>query len=111
MLVFDVWGTEVTCTEAEFARFDPPNGSTCAQYLRGYLQGMGASSNLVNPDATSGCKVCQYRDGSDYLRTLKLDEYIYGWRNAAIVVIFAISSYALVFVLMKIRTKTSKKAE
>ncbi|OIW29306.1 hypothetical protein CONLIGDRAFT_633466 [Coniochaeta ligniaria NRRL 30616] len=111
MLTFDVWGATVTCAEEEFARFDPPNGTTCGQYLAGYMQGMGASSNLINPGATADCKVCQYRDGSDYLRVLNLHDYYFGWRDAGIVVIFAISSYVMVYVLMKIRTKTSKKAE
>ncbi|WQF82776.1 Putative ABC transporter-like, ATP-binding domain, AAA+ ATPase domain, CDR ABC transporter [Colletotrichum destructivum] len=111
MLVFDVWGTKVECKDQEFALFDPANGTTCGEYLAGYMQGMGASSNLINPDAVSECRVCQYRDGSDYLRTINLNEYYYGWRDAAIVVIFAFSSYALVYLLMKLRTKTSKKAE
>lgn len=112
MLVFDVWGTEIKCSDKEFARFDPPNGTSCGEYLEEYLgQGLGMISNLVNPDATSECKVCSYTKGEDYLRTLNLNEYYYGWRDTAIVVIFAISSYALVYVLMKLRTKTSKKAE
>ncbi|UPK90758.1 hypothetical protein LCI18_001693 [Fusarium solani-melongenae] len=112
MLVFDIWGSDIKCSNKEFARFDPPNGTTCGEYLEDYLgQGLGMISNLVNPDATSECKVCSYTKGEDYLRTLNLKEYYYGWRDAAIVVIFAISSYALVYVLMKLRTKTSKKAE
>ncbi|KAI1497600.1 ABC transporter [Biscogniauxia marginata] len=110
MLVFDVWGTDVTCTESEFAMFDPPNG-TCAQYLEPYLQMAGVGSNLVNPDATADCRVCQYSDGSAYLRTLNLLTYEYGWRDAGVVVIFAISSYALVYGLMKLRTKATKTAE
>jgi ABC-type multidrug transport system permease subunit len=111
MLVFDVWGTDVTCAPRELALFNPPNGTTCSEYLKEYMSGSGAAVNLLNPDATAGCEVCPYRDGSDYLRTLNLQEYYYGWRDAAIVVIFAISSYALVYGLMKLRTKTSKKAE
>ncbi|EEU47020.1 uncharacterized protein NECHADRAFT_67597 [Fusarium vanettenii 77-13-4] len=112
MLVFDIWGSDIKCSDKEFARFDPPNGTTCGEYLEDYLgQGLGMISNLVNPDATSECKVCSYTKGEDYLRTLNLKEYYYGWRDAAIVVIFALSSYALVYVLMKLRTKTSKKAE
>jgi ABC-type multidrug transport system permease subunit len=111
MLVFDVWGTGVTCTPEELAVFDPLNGTTCATYLAEYMAGVGSASNLLNPDATAGCQVCSYTDGSDYLRTLNLNEYYYGWRDAGIVVIFVISSYALVYVLMKLRTKTSKKAE
>ncbi|KAH6959784.1 ABC-2 type transporter-domain-containing protein [Ilyonectria sp. MPI-CAGE-AT-0026] len=112
MLVFDVWGTDVNCSDDEFAKFDPPNGTTCGQYLSDYVaQGFGTVSNLINPDATSECMVCSYSKGEDYLRTLNLKEYYYGWRDAAIVVIFAFSSYVLVYVLMKLRTKTSKKAE
>ncbi|KAH7118469.1 brefeldin A resistance protein [Dactylonectria macrodidyma] len=111
MLVFSVWGTEVTCKDHEFALFDTPNGTTCAEYLGDYMQGMGAATNLINPDATSGCRICQYTDGSDYLRTMNMNEYYYGWRDAVIVVIFAFSSYALVYLLMKLRTKASKKAE
>ncbi|KAM5346973.1 hypothetical protein ACJ41O_009978 [Fusarium nematophilum] len=112
MLVFDVWGADINCSDKEFARFDPPNGTTCGEYLSDYLeQGMGSISNLVNPDATSECQVCSYTKGEDYLRTLNLKEYYYGWRDAGIVAIFVFSSYALVYALMKLRTKTSKKAE
>jgi ABC-type multidrug transport system permease subunit len=112
MLVFTVWGADVSCSEREFARFAPPNGTTCGDYLSEYLtQGMGFAANLVNPESTTECKVCSYSKGEDYLRTLNLPEYYYGWRDAAIVVIFVISSYSLVYALMKLRTKTSKKAE
>ncbi|KFY22989.1 hypothetical protein V493_06176 [Pseudogymnoascus sp. VKM F-4281 (FW-2241)] len=111
MLVFDIFDKTVNCSEQEFAIFDTPNGTTCASYLADYLQGMGSRTNLVNPDATSGCKVCQYRQGSDYLYNINLLDYYYGWRDAAIVVIFAISSYGMVYLLMRLRTKATKKTE
>jgi len=111
MSVFTMWGIEVNCAEGEFARFDPPKGATCGEYLAGYLQGMGVKSNLVNPDSTTDCHVCQYRDGGDFLHGLNINEYSNGWRDAGIVVLFSFSSYVLVYVLMKLRTKTSKKAE
>lgn len=111
LLVFTTWGVEVTCEQNELAIFDPPSGQTCGQYLETYLQASGRLANLLNGDATSACEVCQYRDGSDYLSTLNLTKYLDGWRDAGIVVLFAFSSYALVYVLMKLRTKTSKKAE
>lgn len=111
LLVFTVWDEEVNCQKAEFAYFDPPNGTTCGEYLLDYLHGYGALTNLVNPEATSECMVCPYRDGSGYLYTLNIKHYYYGWRNAGIVVIFVITGYALVYALMKLRTKTSKKAE
>ncbi|PGH13712.1 hypothetical protein AJ80_06217 [Polytolypa hystricis UAMH7299] len=109
MLTFSIWGADVTCNDDEFARFDPTNG-TCAEYLSDYMSGGGWKVNLANPDATADCRVCQYRDGSDFLSTLNINHYYVGWRNAGITVIFAISGYALVFGLMKLRTKASKKA-
>lgn len=111
LLVFAVFDADVTCAKGEFALFDTPNNQTCADYLSEYLVGFGARTNLVNPDDTAACRVCQYRRGSDYLATLNLGKYEDGWRDAAIVVIFAISSYVMVYLLMKLRTKASKKAE
>ncbi|KAF4342638.1 ATPase [Fusarium beomiforme] len=109
MLAFDVWGSEVKCKESEFARFSPPNGTTCGEYLKEWLTHV--PSKLINPDATDECKVCSYSKGEDYLRTLNIKEYSYAWRDAGITAAFVFSSYALVYILMKLRTKTSKKAE
>lgn len=111
MLTFSLWGQDVKCSEVELARFDPPANTTCRNYLESYLQGIGRAANLLNPDDTSQCKVCTYTKGEDYLFNLNLKHYYYGWRDAAIVVLMVFSSYALVYVLMKLRTKTSKKAE
>lgn len=110
LLVFNAWDTEVKCSEHEFATFNPPENTTCSQYLAEYLRGVGVRSVLVNSSDTAGCKVCQAHSGSDYLATLNLNSYSHGWRNAGIVVIFVVSSYALVFLLMKLRTKATKKA-
>lgn len=100
LLTFTTFDVQVECSDQEFAVFDTPSGQTCAQYLSDYMQGMGSRTNLINPDATSGCQVCQYRTGADYLYTLNLKDYYYGWRDAAICVIFAFSSYACVYLLM-----------
>ncbi|KAH7024760.1 brefeldin A resistance protein [Microdochium trichocladiopsis] len=111
MLVFGVWGTPVICDESEFAIFDPPASETCGAYLASYMQGAGAASYLANPDATSACKVCQYSNTNSYLQSVNLLGYEYGWRNAGICVLFVVSSYGLVYGLMKLRTKRSKRAE
>ncbi|KAH7348031.1 multidrug resistance protein CDR2 [Pyrenochaeta sp. MPI-SDFR-AT-0127] len=110
LLIFSSWSTNVVCNSSELAVFDPPSNSTCGQYLTAYQQGMGAGVNLLNPDATADCQVCQFSTGGDFLKQLNLKEEYYGWRNAAIVVIFSLSSYALVFLMMKLRTKATKKA-
>ncbi|KAG6009234.1 hypothetical protein E4U43_000031, partial [Claviceps pusilla] len=114
MLVFDLWGSKVTCADDELAIFDPPNGTTCGSYLGSYLDsddGPGRVANLLNPEATVSCRVCSFTKAEDYLRTLNLNEYYYGWRDAGIVVLMVFSSYGLVYALMKLRTKTSKKAD
>lgn len=111
LLVFTTYDVPVVCSENELAVFNTPDGQTCASYLAEYMAGEGARTNLLNPDATSQCEVCVYTTGTDYLATLNLPDYYDGWRDAAIVVIFAISSYAMVYLLMKLRTKQSKKAE
>lgn len=111
LLVFVDFDWYIQCTEAEFAKFDPPAGQTCAQYLDAWMKGPGSRTNLVNPEAMTECRVCQYTRGSDYLFTINLLDYYYGWRDAAICVIFALSSYIMVYLLMKLRTKASKKAQ
>jgi ABC-type multidrug transport system permease subunit/ABC-type Mn2+/Zn2+ transport system ATPase subunit len=111
LLTFTTFSAPVRCAESEFAIFDPPANQTCGTYLADYMLGMGSRSNLTNPDASSGCKVCEYRTGADYLYNINLQDYYYGWRDAGIVVLFAFSSYAMVYLLMKLRTKRSKTAE
>ncbi|EFX01574.1 ABC multidrug transporter [Grosmannia clavigera kw1407] len=111
LLVFDSWDSKVRCRKDEFAYFNPPDGQTCGEYLGIYLQTYGRINNLENPEDTSLCRVCQYRSGTDYLYTVNIDKYGNGWRDAGILVIFVLSSYSLVYGLMKLRTKMSKKAE
>ncbi|OAL48993.1 multidrug resistance protein CDR2 [Pyrenochaeta sp. DS3sAY3a] len=110
LLVFVSWDVNVSCKPSELAIFDPAANQTCGQYLESYQQGFGVGSNLLNPEAIAGCQVCQYTTGADFLKTLNLAEKYYGWRNAAIVALFSISSYMLVYLMMKLRTKTTKKA-
>ncbi|QKX55112.1 uncharacterized protein TRUGW13939_02204 [Talaromyces rugulosus] len=111
ILVFTTWEKHVNCNPAELAVFDPPPNQTCGEYLDIYSRDLGAGTNLLNPDDITGCQVCQYTQGGDYLRTLNLAEEYYGWRNAGIVVVFVVGIYGLVFLMMKFRTKASKKAE
>jgi len=111
MLTFTLFDEEIKCKPHELAIFDTPGNETCAAYLGEYMQGLGSRINLLNPEATAACEVCQYRFGSDYLATINLGEYYYGWRDAGIVALYAVSSYVMVYLLMKLRTKQSKTAQ
>ncbi|KAI9162747.1 ATPase [Paramyrothecium foliicola] len=111
LLIFTTWDKPVKCRTKELAIFDPLSNQTCGEYLSAYQAGMGSGTNLLNPDAMGGCEVCQYSQGGDFLRTLNLNEEYYGWRNAGIVVAFTFGCYAMVYMMMKLRTKATKKAK
>jgi ATP-binding cassette subfamily G (WHITE) protein 2 (SNQ2) len=111
LLVFNIFGVDVKCGKNEYAIFDPPSDRTCGDYLLNYLQSDGSRTNLINPTATQDCHVCEYRTGDDYLFTMNLKDYYYGWRDVGIVVIFIFSGYSMVYCMMKARTKASKKVE
>ncbi|KAL1306318.1 hypothetical protein AAFC00_004397 [Neodothiora populina] len=113
LLTFGLFDVEIICKPGEYALFDTPTGQTCASYLADYMSpsGQGSRTFLKNAEATSGCQVCQYRLGSDYLATLNIFDYYFGWRDAAIVVIFVLAGYGGVYGLMKLRTKASKTAD
>lgn len=100
MLVFTTFDVPVHCTQSELAVFNTPGNQTCGEYLANYLAGFGSRSNLLNPDALEACSVCQYRMGSDYLYSINLNDYYYGWQDAGIVALFALSSYGCVYLLM-----------
>ncbi|OBR15190.1 ABC-2 type transporter [Colletotrichum higginsianum IMI 349063] len=86
----------VQCAAAEFARFDPPPGSTCGQYAGRFVDEVAATGYLEDPNATSNCGYCPYNDGGEYMRTLN----VYAtdkWPSFGILVAFAIANWALVY--------------
>ncbi|KAK4687938.1 hypothetical protein P7C73_g2176, partial [Tremellales sp. Uapishka_1] len=109
MLVFPIWNVPVKCADNEFGIFDPPSGQTCGAYTASFLEGNNGYIN--NPDATSSCQFCPYSQGNQYLASLNLGRHVFGWRDICITFLFSISSYALVYLLLKLRSKQSKKAE
>lgn len=111
ILWFVNWDQKVTCRPYELAHFNPPDGLTCFDYLLPYLVGVNPGANLLNPSATSDCQVCPYTSGTDYLATINIKKKTDGWRDVGLTALFCCSSYLLVFVLMKVRTKATKRAE
>lgn len=109
-LTFTTFSVNITCEHDELAVFNPPANETCGDFLSTYQQGMGRGTNLLNPGARENCEVCRYTTGRDYLKTLNLNEGYYGWRDAGLVVLWAGVFYALVFLMMKLRTKATKRA-
>ena len=85
----------VTCAPGETALFNPPPGQTCGQYASAFAKNSG-QGYLTNPEATSECGYCQYRNGVEFMATLNVkpgDK----WRYCAVFAAFCVSNWALVY--------------
>ncbi|KAI1422119.1 putative ABC multidrug transporter [Xylaria sp. FL1777] len=106
LLVPVAWDTEVVCKTSELTSIPLPSNTTCGEYMADFLsQHPGYVTDEGN---TTVCSYCPYSMGADYLRTLNFNERYYGWRDVGITALFCISSYALVFLMMRLRTKATK---
>ncbi|KAI1757888.1 putative ABC multidrug transporter [Xylaria castorea] len=109
LLVPVAWDTEVQCKANELTSIPLPPDTTCGDYMAEFLsQYPGYVTDAGN---TTMCAYCPYSTGADYLRTLNFNERYYGWRDVGITALFCISSYALVFLMMRLRTKATKTAK
>ena len=71
----------ITCSDIEYLHFDPPNGSTCGEYLQSYISSAGGY--VLDPKATQDCQFCTIRDTNTLLKTLSVN-YDLRWRNFGI---------------------------
>jgi ABC-type multidrug transport system permease subunit len=93
-----LWDVPVQCTQEEFGILDPPAGQTCSAYLSDFIaQGSGY---VNNPDATANCEYCPYSVGHEYLQSYNLTRRVYTWRDICLTLLFVLSSYGLVFLLL-----------
>ncbi|KAE8311860.1 ABC-2 type transporter-domain-containing protein [Aspergillus transmontanensis] len=103
-----LWDVKVECKASELVHFSAPSGQTCGQYMADFLSEQ--AGYLLDPNSTSSCSFCQYSTGADYAKTFNLKEKYYSWRDTGITALFCISSYGLVFLMMKLRSKKTKSA-
>ncbi|OHE99429.1 multidrug resistance protein CDR1 [Colletotrichum orchidophilum] len=103
-----VWDVEVHCKSNELTYIPLPGNSTCGEYLADFLS--SEPGYVVDPGNSTVCAYCPYSTGADYMRTMNINDSSYGWRGVGITALFCVSSYALVFLMMKLRTKTTKTA-
>lgn len=108
LLTFPVWNEEVVCKPHEFGVLDPPPNMTCGQYFEPFLK--YATGYVNNPEATSGCEYCGYSKGYEYLASMNINRHFDGWQGILIMLLFCITSYGAVFLLLKLRSKATKTA-
>ncbi|CEI63250.1 ABC transporter CDR4 [Fusarium venenatum] len=82
-----IGNAEVTCTAQELTTFNPPNGTTCGEYLESYMAQAGGY--LTNYDATSDCKFCTIKDTNVYLEALS-SSYDNRWRDFGIGMVYIV---------------------
>lgn len=86
----------IQCSQSELARFNPPPGSTCAEYAGHFVSEVATSGYLQNPNETSNCGFCQYQNGLEYIETLNIhsgDQWLALGRMA----VFVVLNWALLF--------------
>ncbi|KUI62882.1 Brefeldin A resistance protein [Cytospora mali] len=103
------WDTTVECLKSELTNIPLPSNATCGEYMSDFLA--ASSGYVVDPSSTTTCEYCPYSKGADYLKTLNIKAAYYGWRDVGITALFCISSYGLVFLMMKLRSKATKTAK
>ncbi|KAJ5330190.1 hypothetical protein N7452_010580 [Penicillium brevicompactum] len=103
-----VWDVKVKCEASEFVKFTAPSGQTCGQYMSDFLAYQ--AGYLLDESSTGTCSFCQYSKGADYAKTFNLKEKYYSWRDTGITALFCLSTYGLVILMMKLRSKKTKSA-
>ncbi|KAL2785477.1 ABC-2 type transporter-domain-containing protein [Aspergillus keveii] len=96
---------EIACASTESTHFNPPPGSTCADYASNFVSNVAGVGRLVNPGATSDCQYCPYADGTEYMHTLNVKDND-KWRSFGIYLAFVIVNWLLVyFFIYTVRVK------
>ncbi|KAJ4267167.1 Multidrug resistance protein [Fusarium torreyae] len=104
--------TSVTCAANEYTVFDPPNGSTCYEYLESYMNQAGGY--LLDNDATSDCNFCVMDDTNVFLKSLS-SSYENRWRDFGIgmvyIVVNIVGALFLYWLVRMPKNKNKKKQQ
>lgn len=109
MLSVGLANSSVQCADNEFVLFEPPQGSTCGQYIATYRSNFGGY--MDNADDTSDCRFCSIEDTNVFLKSIG-SEYSQAWRNFGILWAYCIfnicAALALYYLLRMPKTKKEK---
>ena len=85
----------VVCGPGEAAYFNPPPSQTCQEYAAAFASNTGAGY-LTNPNGTSDCGYCPYKNGVEYMAILNVSPSD-KWKYLGIFIGFVFSNWALVY--------------
>ena len=72
----------IQCAQKELVTVEPPDGTTCIDFLRTFISNKGGS--VSNPSATSGCLFCSSATTDEFLGPQFNIFYSLRWRNLGI---------------------------
>ncbi|PSR88503.1 ABC transporter [Coniella lustricola] len=88
-------GTTIICSAKDVLTLDPPSGQTCGAYLTGTVP------RILNPNATSGCQVCEYTTADSLLSVFSI-YYKDRWWQWGVTVVYNVINVVLIFVLYRL---------
>lgn len=94
----------VNCATSEFARFSPPSGQTCGQYLAGYLA-TSPGGQLINPDSMTECEYCPLSTSDQFLAGVAIT-WDTRWRNYGLgfaYIIFNIAAAVMLYYVFRVK--------
>ncbi|KAF2157433.1 ABC transporter [Myriangium duriaei CBS 260.36] len=94
MIVTELHGQSVVCTESELNRFTAPAGQTCGEYMEAFFS-RGGAGYIVN-NATSACEYCAYKIGDQFYEPFGLS-FDNRWRDLGILLAFIGSNLIILF--------------
>ena len=89
---------KVECADKELSVLEPPQGTTCGDYMGPFIENAGGY--LVDPNSTESCGYCRYTNADEYLLTL-YTKYSYIWRNVGFFCVYIIFNLAMCLILYK----------
>ncbi|KAL8420361.1 hypothetical protein RB594_003230 [Gaeumannomyces avenae] len=108
MLSIAVANTRVDCAANEFMHFDPPQGSTCAQYMGIYANATGGYLESGTESRTSDCSLCPIGDTNIFLKGVR-SSYDDRYRNFGLLFVYvAFNIAAALFVYWLVRVPKKK---
>jgi ATP-binding cassette subfamily G (WHITE) protein 2 (SNQ2) len=89
MLVTELHGRTVECTNGELQRFTAPGTETCGSYMTPYFAAGGPG--YITNNATSSCEYCAYKTGDEFFTPLGY-AFDNRWRDLGILACYIASS-------------------
>lgn len=106
---------DVVCADVEYLHFQPPNGTTCYNYLENFIGYGGGYSKPGTENSTTDCSFCPISKTNTFLERVHSDYdqrwnyFGYLWVFIIFNIVGAIGMYWLVRVPKKAKQKKEKK--